>query len=94
MRVRWLEGAKQQLNTEILSQKSLKAMHLLNKEVQEVNQNLELFPEIGVKHTSPREDLRVVWVQYYRLTYVIDPDRDEVLVLSFISGRRKSDALD
>jgi plasmid stabilization system protein ParE len=66
----------------------------LQREVDEAVLNLEAFPEIGKMRDVAREDIRILWVREYRLTYILDYDQDEILIFSFISGRRRSDALD
>ncbi len=94
MRVRWLEGAKQQLLSEVLGQLTVKERRELEQAVRAATENLEQFPEIGKMRDPPREDIRVLWVREYRLTYLLDYEQDEVLIFSFVLGRRKGDALD
>ena len=94
MRVRWLEGARQQLLREVLGLHSSTVRRALEQEVQEAMRNLEAFPEIGKMRDVAREDIRILWVREYRLTYVLDYDQDEILIFSFISARRRGDALD
>lgn len=94
MRVRWLEGAKQQLLSEVLGQLTVKEQRELEQAVRAATENLEQFPEIGKMRDPPREDISVLWVREYRLTYVLDHEQEQVLIFSFVLGRRKGDALD
>lgn len=94
VRIRNPPGVDQQIQTALVSQSSEAAALRLQKVLNDVFRQIEQFPESGRMQNPPREDLRLILVDKFRLIYLIDYEQDLITLVSFVYAGLPGDALD